>query len=46
VMVLAAADVDRLIDLCWRIDALEDVGDVVNAAVPAHARVARPSAVL
>jgi 2-methylcitrate dehydratase PrpD len=46
VMVLTAADVDRLIDLCWRIDALEDVGDVVNAAVPAHARVARPSAVL
>jgi 2-methylcitrate dehydratase PrpD len=46
VLVLPAADVDRLIDLCWRIDALEDVGELVNAAVPAHARVARPSAVL
>ena len=46
VLVLPAADVDRLIDLCWRIDALEDVGEIVNGAVPAHARVARPSAVL
>jgi 2-methylcitrate dehydratase PrpD len=46
VLVLPAADVDRLIDLCWRIDALEDVGEIVNGAVPAHARVARPSVVL
>jgi 2-methylcitrate dehydratase PrpD len=46
VLVLPAADVERLIDLCWRIDALEDVGDIVNGAVPAHARVARPSVVL
>jgi 2-methylcitrate dehydratase PrpD len=42
-LVLPAADVDRLIDLCWRIDALEDVGELVNAAVPVHARVARAS---
>jgi hypothetical protein len=41
VLVLPAAAVDALIDMCWRIDALEDVGDLVNAAVPAHARVVR-----
>jgi len=41
VLVLPAADVDALIDMCWRIDAVEDVGDLVNAAVPAHARAVR-----
>jgi 2-methylcitrate dehydratase PrpD len=46
VMVLPSEDVDRLIDLCWRIDALEDVGELVNAAVPVHARVARASVAL
>jgi 2-methylcitrate dehydratase PrpD len=45
VMVLPSADVDALIDRCWRIDALEDVGELVNLAVPAQARVARPSVV-
>ncbi|HKE82261.1 MAG TPA: MmgE/PrpD family protein [Vicinamibacterales bacterium] len=43
VLVLQAADVDALIDMCWNIDTLEDVGDLVNLAVPAKARVARPS---
>ena len=43
VLVLSAGDVDRLIELCWRIDVLEDVGELVNAAVPVHARVARAS---
>ncbi|HEY1304528.1 MAG TPA: MmgE/PrpD family protein [Vicinamibacterales bacterium] len=43
VLVLQAADVDALIDMCWNIDALEDVGELVNLAVPSHARVARPS---
>jgi 2-methylcitrate dehydratase PrpD len=38
VLVLPATDVDALISLCWRIDSLEDVGELVNAAVPAHAR--------
>src|SRR5262245_143734 len=38
VMVLPAADVEALIQLCWRIDQLEDVRDVVMAAVPAAAR--------
>jgi len=41
VLVLPAADVDALIDMCWRIDTLEDVGELVNLAVPVHARVAR-----
>jgi 2-methylcitrate dehydratase PrpD len=41
VLVLPAAAVDALIDMCWRIDTLEDVGDLVNAAVPARARVQR-----
>jgi hypothetical protein len=45
VLVLPSADVDALIDMCWRIDTLEDVGELVNLAVPAHARVARPSVV-
>jgi len=43
VLVLQATDVDALIDMCWNIDALEDVGELVNLAVPSHARVARPS---
>jgi 2-methylcitrate dehydratase PrpD len=41
VMVLPASDVDALIELCWKIDQLDDVGDIVNAAVPSSARVAR-----
>ena len=45
VLVLQAADVDALIDMCWNIDALEDVGELVNLAVPSHARVASPSVV-
>jgi aconitate decarboxylase len=40
VLVLPASDVDALIQLCWRIDQLEDVRDVVMAAVPASARAA------
>jgi hypothetical protein len=40
-MVLPAADVEALIQLCWRIDQLEDVRDVVMAAVPAAARAQR-----
>jgi len=43
VLVLQATDVDALIDMCWNIDALEDVGELVNLAVSSHARVARPS---
>ena len=34
-LALPAAQVDRLIDLCWRIDTLEDVGELVRAAAPA-----------
>jgi 2-methylcitrate dehydratase PrpD len=45
VLVLPVADVDALIDMCWRIDALDDVGELVNLAVPVHARVARQSVV-
>jgi len=41
VLVLPAPDVEALIQLCWRIDQLEDVGDLVMAAVPAAARVSR-----
>jgi 2-methylcitrate dehydratase PrpD len=41
VMVLPASDVEALIQLCWRIDQLDDVGEVVNGAVPSSARVAR-----
>ena len=33
-LVLPAAQVDRLIQLCWKIDELESVGDVVNASTP------------
>jgi 2-methylcitrate dehydratase PrpD len=35
---LPAADVERLIELCWKIEELNDVNDVVQAAVPASAR--------
>ena len=38
VMNLAAADVERLIELCWKIESLDDVNEVVQAAVPAGAR--------
>jgi hypothetical protein len=41
VMVLPASDVETLIQLCWKIDQLDDVGELVNAAVPASARVNR-----
>jgi len=41
VLVLPASDVEALIQLCWRIDQLEDVRDVVTAAVPAAARTER-----
>jgi 2-methylcitrate dehydratase PrpD len=35
---LPAGDVDRLIELCWKIEDLNDVNEVVQAAVPAAAR--------
>jgi 2-methylcitrate dehydratase PrpD len=40
VLALPADAVDRLIDGCWRIDALPDVGDLCRAAMPdaAHAK--------
>src|SRR5262245_53642765 len=41
VMVLPASDVDTLIQLCWKIDQLDDVREVVMAAVPASARTHR-----
>jgi 2-methylcitrate dehydratase PrpD len=41
VMVVPARDVEAVIPLCWKIDQLDDVGEVVNAAVPAAARVQR-----
>ena len=44
VMVLPASDVETLIQLCWRIDQLDDVGDVVMAAVPAAGRTERQAA--
>jgi 2-methylcitrate dehydratase PrpD len=34
VLALPSAQVDRLVDLCWRIDALDDVGELVRAAAP------------
>ena len=37
VLALPAAQVEKLIALCWEIEELEDVGEVVNAAVPARA---------
>jgi 2-methylcitrate dehydratase PrpD len=39
VLALPAADVESLIKLCWQIDGLDDVGELVNAALPAGARV-------
>jgi 2-methylcitrate dehydratase PrpD len=38
---LPAADVERLIELCWTIENLDDVSEVVQAAVPAAARARR-----
>jgi 2-methylcitrate dehydratase PrpD len=38
---LPAAQVDLLLDLCWRIDGLSDVKEVVAAAVPIAAAAAR-----
>ena len=34
VLALPAAAVDRVLELCWRIDELPDAGDVVRASVP------------
>jgi 2-methylcitrate dehydratase PrpD len=41
VLVLPERDVEALIQLLWRIDQLDDVGEVVTAAVPPAARVTR-----
>ena len=35
VLVLPAQDVESIIQLCWRIDQLDDVGDLVSLTVPA-----------
>ena len=35
VLALPAAQVDTLLDLCWRIDGLADVKEIIAAAVPA-----------
>jgi len=35
VLALPSAQVDRLIDLCWRIGTVDDVGQLVRAAMPA-----------
>lgn len=35
VLALPSAQVDRLVDLCWRLDVLDDVGELVRAAAPA-----------
>jgi 2-methylcitrate dehydratase PrpD len=40
VLALPAAQVDTLLDLCWRIDGLSDVNEVVAAAVPTAAAAA------
>jgi 2-methylcitrate dehydratase PrpD len=37
VLAIPATQVEKLIALCWTIEELEDVGEVVNAAVPARA---------
>jgi 2-methylcitrate dehydratase PrpD len=34
VLALPAGQVDRLIELCWRIDELKDVGELTRAAIP------------
>jgi 2-methylcitrate dehydratase PrpD len=39
VLVLPAREVESLIQLCWRIDQLDDVGELVTATVPAAASV-------
>jgi 2-methylcitrate dehydratase PrpD len=33
-----AAEVDRALQLCWRIDAIEDVRELIEAVVPARSR--------
>ena len=38
VLVLPAQDVESLIQLCWRIDHLDEVGDLVTAALPPQVR--------
>jgi len=37
-LVLPSSDVEALIELCWGIDRLEDVGELARAAVPPAAR--------
>jgi len=37
-LVLPAQDVESLIHLCWRIDQLDEVGDLVTAALPPQVR--------
>ena len=44
VMVLPAGEVETLIQLCWKIDQLDDVRDAVMAAVPAAGRTERQAA--
>jgi 2-methylcitrate dehydratase PrpD len=44
VLALPAEQVEALIALCWRIDQLDDVGELIRAAVPATAG-ALPAAV-
>jgi 2-methylcitrate dehydratase PrpD len=39
VLVLPAREVDALIQMCWKIDQLDDVGQLVAATVPAAAAV-------
>jgi 2-methylcitrate dehydratase PrpD len=39
VLVLPARDVESIIQLCWKIDQLDDVGELVAATVPAAASV-------
>jgi 2-methylcitrate dehydratase PrpD len=39
VLALPARDVESLIDLCWRIDELDDVHELVTAAIPEAAHV-------
>jgi 2-methylcitrate dehydratase PrpD len=41
VLALPAAQVDRLIDLCWKIDDLDDVSELIRKAVPAAVAAAR-----
>ena len=39
ILVLPAREVESVIQLCWKIDRLEDVGELVTATVPAAASV-------